>query len=88
MSTTALIDFPSHNPATGEELARYRNTSPEEVTAAVARAHASSQAWQALGFRGRKQVLTQWNSVLTKRLGELAELVALETGKPISDATL
>jgi acyl-CoA reductase-like NAD-dependent aldehyde dehydrogenase len=88
MSTTALIDFPSHNPATGEEIARYRNTSPDEVAAAVARAHASSQAWQALGFRGRKQILTKWNSVLTKRLGELAELVALETGKPLSDATL
>ena len=88
MSTSALIDFPSHNPATGEEIARYRNCSQSEVEQAVARAHASSQAWQALGFNGRKKILVAWNALLTKGLGELAELVALETGKPISDATL
>ena len=88
MSTQTLQDFASHNPATGEVIAKHRNTSTEEVHLAVARARASSQAWQALGFSGRKKILVAWDAVITKRLTELAELVALETGKPLSDATL
>ncbi len=88
MNTTTLVDFPSHDPATGEVIARFRNSSKEEVDAAVSRARASTQAWQALGFNGRKKILVAWDAVLTKRLEELAALVARETGKPLSDATL
>jgi len=88
MSTQALLEFPSHNPATGEVLTRYPNANQADVDAAVARAHASKQAWQALGFRGRRKVLDQWNSLISERMSELADLVALETGKPHSDAAL
>jgi len=88
MSTTTLTEFPSHNPATGEVIGTYRNASVEDVNAAVARAHASSRAWQALGFAGRKKVLVAWDAVISKRLSEITELVALETGKPLSDASL
>jgi len=88
MSTQALSEFPNHNPATGEVIDNHHNSSQSDVDAAVARAHDSKRAWVALGFDGRKKVLNAWNSIITKRLDELAELVALETGKPISDAAL
>jgi aldehyde dehydrogenase (NAD+) len=88
MSTQALLEFSSHNPATGEVIATHHNATQEDVDAVVARAHASTRAWQALGFDGRKKVLDAWNSVITSRLTELADLVALETGKPHSDAAL
>ncbi len=88
MSTQALSEFPSHNPATGEVIEHHHNATQVDVDAAVARAQASKQAWVALGFDGRKKVLNAWNSIITKRLNELAELVALENGKPISDAVL
>ena len=71
MSTTTLTEFPSHNPATGEVIGTYRNASAEEVNAVVARAHASSRAWQALGFAGRKKILVAWDAVITKRLSEI-----------------
>ena len=88
MSTSTQASFTKNNPATGEVIAQYPDASREQVMEAVARARASTQAWQALGFNGRKKVLVSWNGVITKRLNELATLVALETGKPISDATL
>ncbi len=80
--------FPSHNPRTGEVLFEYRNTSPDEVLRAVARARAATVAWQALGYKGRRKVLLEWSSLLTKRIDELGELIASETGKPQSDAVL
>ena len=88
MSTSTQASFTKNNPATGEVIAQYPDASREQVMEAVARARASTQAWQALGFNGRKKVLVSWNGVITKRLNELATLVALETGKPIRDATL
>lgn len=88
LMTPTATDFKKFNPATGAEISHHHNTTPEEVQAAVTRAHAASRAWRALGYSGRKKVLVAWDAVLTKRIKELAELVALETGKPISDATL
>ena len=80
--------FPSHNPVNGEVIAEYRNTSAEEVDAAVARARAATIAWQALGFKGRRKILLEWGSILTKRLDELGDLISRETGKPKGDAVL
>jgi acyl-CoA reductase-like NAD-dependent aldehyde dehydrogenase len=88
MSTTTLTEFPSHNPATGEVIGTHRNFTQEEVDGAVAKARASSKAWQGLGYSGRKKILVGWAGVISARLGEITDLVALETGKPKSDASL
>lgn len=88
MSTSIQASFSKFDPATGEVIAKYRDSSREQVIEAVSSARLSTRAWQALGFNGRKKVLVAWNHLITKRLDELATLVALETGKPLSDATL
>jgi acyl-CoA reductase-like NAD-dependent aldehyde dehydrogenase len=80
--------FPSHNPSTGEVIQNFPNTSPAEVNAAVARAHAVAPAWRALGYSGRKKVLLAWCNLLSNNLDEIAALVRNETGKPASDAAL
>ena len=80
--------FASFDPKTGAEIARYRNTTAAEVDAAVSAAKHAAVMWQNLGPAKRKSVLKAWGSVLTKNLDALASTIALETGKPISDATL
>ncbi len=86
MSTPATFD--SHNPATGELFATYRNTSADEVNEAVAKAHLAGQLWGASSFAARKSLLLQWAKLLTKNIDEMAALICSETGKPTSDAIL
>ena len=84
MSTT----FTSHEPATGKVIQEFPIATKDQVFATVALAQAASGPWSALGFDGRKKVLLEWCAVLTKRIDEIGALVAQETGKPLSDATL
>ena len=88
METITSSRFDSLNPVDGTVLASYPNTSAAEVSAAVDRARAASLAWQALGFRGRRKVLLKWAAEITKKVGEISEIIQAETGKPTSDATL
>ncbi len=59
----------------------------DAVTAAAARARAAA-FWSTLRHAERARRLTTWAGVLTRRIGQLAELVHAETGKPHSDAQL
>ena len=83
-----LTEIISHSPSTGAELARYPNTSAATIDELVARANAASRHWRELGTKGRKVVLRSWARYLATNIDELAELIALETGKPLGDALL
>ena len=78
----------STNPATGEEVGRFPVASADDVKAAVGRAEKAQEWWAGLGFDGRREVLTQWRGVITRRLGQLCDVVHQETGKPHGDAQL
>ena len=62
--------------------------SKADVDAAVQRAREGADWWGALSFGERAEFLLAWRSVITRRIGQLAELVRLETGKPSGDAQL
>jgi acyl-CoA reductase-like NAD-dependent aldehyde dehydrogenase len=83
-----LGTFGSLDPATGEVVGTYPVHDAEAVDAAVARARAAAGFWSPLPFAERARRLTTWAGVLTRRIGQLAELVHAETGKPHSDAQL
>jgi len=83
-----MATFNSHYPVTGEVLASYEITERDEVNLAVDLARDASHAWVALGFAGRRKVLLRWSKLLMQRVDEITELIAKETGKPISDAKL
>ena len=83
-----MATFNSHYPVTGEVLASYEITERDEVNLAVDLARDASAAWVALGFAGRRKVLLRWSKLLMQRVDEITELIAKETGKPISDAKL
>ena len=86
MSSSAT--FNSHDPATGEVLASYPNTSKDEVFAAVERAQEAAVIWQSYSAKQRKKLLLQWCALLTQEVDHIAQVIKAETGKPISDATL
>jgi len=83
-----MSTFDSCNPVTGLSIGQHALSSKEDVDAAVASAREVAPFWQALDFKGRKKALLQWNSYLLENLDDLVEIVSLETGKPLSDATL
>ena len=80
--------FDSRGPATGAVLASYPVDGPPEVGQAVARARAAALWWGGLSPEERRRRLLAWKAHVTRRMGELAELVHAETGKPADDATL
>jgi aldehyde dehydrogenase (NAD+) len=80
--------FNSYNPVTGEPIGTYPILSAKEVAGIVGHARHASSAWVALGFPGRKKVLLAWSTYIINNIDQIAALVSLETGKPISDAKL
>ena len=84
--TTQLLEV--HDPATGEVIGSHPVSGPEEVQRAVSRAREAAAWWGALGPSGRRPLLDRWRAALARRMPELAEVVAQETGKPHGDALL
>ena len=80
--------FDSLDPRTGEIYDTFPLHSEEDVYTAVTVAHDAAHRWSALGFSGRKKVLLRYSDLLMDQIEELAQIVATETGKPLSDAKL
>ena len=78
----------SLSPATGEILGTVPIASPDDVTAAVARARQAAARWVALGADGQRTELTAWRRALAARADDLADIIHRENGKPRVDALL
>ena len=74
------------NPATGELSARVPLASAAETATAVEAAAAAFPAWRDTPPLQRARVMFRFKELLEHRLDELAELVAAEHGKVLSDA--
>jgi acyl-CoA reductase-like NAD-dependent aldehyde dehydrogenase len=74
------------NPASGEPLATYEETGPEEVDALLGRAHAAAGRWRLAPPAERAQALRRFASVLRADREELALLATREMGKPLAEA--
>lgn len=80
--------FDSINPRTGDVVETYPIHDEAAVRAAVERARIAADWWRGLTFDERKTRLNTWKAVVTRRLGQLAEVVHQETGKPHGDALM
>ncbi|RAJ69040.1 acyl-CoA reductase-like NAD-dependent aldehyde dehydrogenase [Streptomyces sp. Amel2xB2] len=78
--------FASLSPATGQQLAEYPVHGPEEIADAVGGAREAAKGWARAGWKGRKAALLTFKRALAARMGEVAETVTAETGKPDHDA--
>jgi acyl-CoA reductase-like NAD-dependent aldehyde dehydrogenase len=84
----AVSRIASVNPATGEVLGELDSAGPTEVRAAVARARAAQQDWNAWGVRNRVRVLRRFQQILLSRKNDIARRITQEAGKPLVEALL
>lgn len=80
--------FDTINPATGQPLTQIAECTAADVDRAVAAARAAFDdgPWPQMSPAERKAILQRFATVIEANAEELAELEALEAGKPISDA--
>jgi succinate-semialdehyde dehydrogenase / glutarate-semialdehyde dehydrogenase len=74
----------SVNPATGEPLERYAETTPAQVSEAIGTAHRAFLAWREVPFAERARRMKRAAEILRARSGDYARRMALEMGKPIA----
>ena len=87
-TTRPAETFDSVNPANGEVIASFPVCGGREIRAAVERANSAARWWAGLGWKQRRGYLLAWKSYLTRYIGRSAQLVHVETGKPLADAQL
>jgi succinate-semialdehyde dehydrogenase/glutarate-semialdehyde dehydrogenase len=85
-ATVSRAAFRSVNPADGTELAVYEPSTWEQVNATLDRAAEVQAAWARRPVADRAAAVGDLAGVLRSRRGELARLMTLEMGKPISQA--
>ena len=78
--------FRSINPANGNTLGETESFTATQLEAALNAAAVAAPAWRARTLAERCQLLREAAAVLRRRATELARLVTLEMGKPITEA--
>lgn len=78
--------FAVTNPADGTHLGGVAAMSAEESSAAVDAAQAAFPAWAALLPQERAAILRRWFALQLEHKEDLARIMVLEQGKPISEA--
>ncbi|WP_441280336.1 aldehyde dehydrogenase family protein [Tardiphaga sp. 862_B3_N1_1] len=73
-------------PHDGRLLSHVTDSTVEDVKAAILAAREAQPAWAALTPIARGQILASIATMMRQRSSELAECIALETGKPPQDA--
>jgi acyl-CoA reductase-like NAD-dependent aldehyde dehydrogenase len=87
-ATRPAESFDSVNPANGEVIATFPVCGEREIRASVDRAASAARWWAGLRWKQRRGYLLAWKSYLARYMGRGAQLVHVETGKPLSDAQL
>ena len=77
---------PVWNPATGAQQAQVALAEPADVDAAVAAARKAFDEWRDTSLIRRARVMFALRDLIERHIGELAELIADEHGKVVSDA--
>jgi succinate-semialdehyde dehydrogenase / glutarate-semialdehyde dehydrogenase len=78
--------FRVEDPATGDVLAHVADASPADALAALAAADQAGDEWAGTPARERADVLRRAFDAVIERREELALLITLEMGKPLSEA--
>lgn len=81
--TTAMLT--STNPFTGEKINQHLALQGEQISTQIGLAAAALPAWSAKSFAERGKVLHALAAQLRRQKTRLAELMALEMGKPIKE---
>ena len=80
------MSIQSVNPATGDVVETYEETSPKEIERILAGAQAAFAEWRNTPFTARAPAMRNAAEMLKKRRTDFARLMTLEMGKPIVQA--
>ena len=80
------MSFTTINPATGEPLRTYEDTSSEELDTTLDRAHAAAAGWRATSPGERADALRRIAAALREGRDQLALIATEEMGKPLADS--
>lgn len=72
------------NPATEEPLGIYNCLDAQHINEKIESGHESYMAWRDTSFEKRKVLMEQLSNLLTSQKDELARLMSMEMGKPIT----
>jgi len=72
------------NPATGETVKNYDESTPQQVTEIIEQAHKAFQNWKITSFKERSALMKKAAQSLRNDLEMHAKLMAEEMGKPIT----
>jgi len=78
----------SYNPATEEEIATVSALDGDGAADAVEAAKEAFPDWSHTPVRERQKILARWLEIMLDERDELAKLVSMEGGKPVSEAGL
>jgi succinate-semialdehyde dehydrogenase/glutarate-semialdehyde dehydrogenase len=78
--------LPVEDPATGETIAEVADATNEDADAALAAATEAFQTWRNVAPRDRADILRRAYDLIHERTDELALLMTLEMGKPVSES--
>ncbi|MBV9888159.1 MAG: aldehyde dehydrogenase family protein, partial [Acidobacteria bacterium] len=83
---TASKTFPVDNPATGEVIANVPDLGASEARHAIEAANRAFPAWSKKTAKERAVILRKWFDLLLANQEDLAKLMTLEQGKPLTEA--
>lgn len=84
---TAGREIISMNPATGREVGRVPQSTPDEIKAAAAAArNCFLSEWSKTAFTHRRQLLLNAREIILQETDAIAKLISAESGKPFGEA--
>jgi len=77
--------YRTQNPSTGETVRSFEAASAEDIQQAVASADTTYRQWSDRSIQDRAAVVRKVAELFTERKEELARIIAVEMGKPLSE---
>lgn len=78
--------FDVTNPATGVSIARVSDLGAAETRMAVDAAEKAQPGWRSLTGKERAHILRNWFNLIIENREELAQILSLEQGKPLTES--
>jgi len=75
-----------HNPATGEKIGEVPMLGRQETAEAIAAAERAWPGWRDLTAHERARMLRRWYDLIISNQDDLARIMTLEQGKPLTEA--
>lgn len=74
------------NPADGKKLGTVPNVGVKETKRAIEAAHKAFDSWKQKTAKERAQILRKWYELILQNRDDLAQIMTLEQGKPITES--